>query len=260
MSPRVPALDALRGVLAVLVVVNHIAIAFGSSALEVPARVVVALFFAMSGYVLARAWDGQYLRFVIRRMIRLWPLHAACVTAGSLLLLESPPLGELVWWPGFWVDTMRLVNVPSWSVFVEAAATPVLPLMFLAARRGRVAALGVTAACALLIPASGYASSMFFFAIGVAGSSFPIRWPASAPRSLLWLGQISYSLYLSHAVVIRAVGPGLAVALVVPCALLVWRWIERPSIELSREAAAWCDRARLSDGPMAGGLLPGQKP
>lgn len=67
------------------------------------------------------------------------------------------------------------------------------------------------------------------------------------PRPLLWLGTISYSVYLVHPLVLRAVPQWgdhrawsaltwMAVTIVVGA--LSYRWIERPGIELGRRVAA----------------------
>jgi peptidoglycan/LPS O-acetylase OafA/YrhL len=74
---------------------------------------------------------------------------------------------------------------------------------------------------------------VLFMAAGVAASTFPLRLPQDVPAPLLWLGRVSYSLYLSHAVVLAALGP-LGVVLVLPVAWALWWAVERPSILWSR--------------------------
>ncbi|RPI08249.1 MAG: acyltransferase, partial [Actinobacteria bacterium] len=66
------------------------------------------------------------------------------------------------------------------------------------------------------------------------------------PKVLVWLGAISYSLYLWHALVLRAISPTayrpltfavwLAAAIVVSA--LSYRWIEQPFIRMGRSIAA----------------------
>jgi peptidoglycan/LPS O-acetylase OafA/YrhL len=82
-SARFEALDALRGVCALLVVLFHIPIyhAFKDVAAFANLQFCVDMFFALSGFVLCHAY-GQRLnhgaegvRFTVMRFARLWPLH-----------------------------------------------------------------------------------------------------------------------------------------------------------------------------------------
>ncbi|GAA5478154.1 hypothetical protein Hhel01_01652 [Haloferula helveola] len=70
-------------------------------------------------------------------------------------------------------------------------------------------------------------------------------------RPLVFLGAISYSLYLFHAVILKALVTlaaeefplGIVLLCVVPVALVAaaasWRWIEVPSIRLGKSISAW---------------------
>lgn len=100
-------------------------------------------------------------------------------------------------------------------------------------------------------------------------ASFLIGWVVLAAAPLLppspfarvlsarwcgYLGRISYSLYLTHVVVLLGIGAALGNSLSVPLILLVatpiigivaWsshRWIEQPSIQLGRTLAARISR------------------
>ncbi len=82
-SVRFEALDALRGVCALLVVLFHIPIyhAFKDAGSFANLQFCVDMFFALSGFVLCHAY-GQRLhhgadgvRFAVTRFARLWPLH-----------------------------------------------------------------------------------------------------------------------------------------------------------------------------------------
>ena len=60
----------------------------------------VMAFFAMSGFVLARAYDGRPLAFVVRRVIRLWPLYAVCMVVGYAIIPHRlPSAAVMVWYP-----------------------------------------------------------------------------------------------------------------------------------------------------------------
>ncbi len=237
---RLPALDAARGVLAMVVMCSHVGVGFGWQGMDLAALVCVLLFFTMSGFVLARAYDGRPLTFMARRMVRLWPLYAVCVLAGHLAYRTLPHPGEFcfAWGPNFylWVDP------PAWSLRYEVWATPAFPLLFVLART-RVWLCWALVAAAIL--ATGLVDFRFMFAAAmIAGVAL---WPlrpnlrVRTGRSVLWLGKISYSLYLTHWIVLTAArqvgGPWAALAcapLAVCVAWVAWWGVERPSVLLSR--------------------------
>jgi peptidoglycan/LPS O-acetylase OafA/YrhL len=207
---------------------------------------VVAAFWAISGYVLAPAYDGRYVAFIVRRVVRLCPVFAVCTCLGGLIAQRWPSPGELLWWPPTLAHGSEgLLDPPSWSLYVEIFATPLLPAMFWAARHpARLAVAGALAVAAVVVwPFVGAPSACFV--AGVAATRLPISWPRRVPRPLLALGDVSYSLYLSHFLVIvlfanalgRA-GPTLSLLAIPGAAWLVWRMVERPSILLSRAAGA----------------------
>jgi peptidoglycan/LPS O-acetylase OafA/YrhL len=88
-------LDGMRGVAAIAVVMFHAASFFG--ALRPPsAYLAVDFFFALSGFVLGYAYDRRLaggmsaVNFMLRRLIRLYPLYIAgtCLTfVASLIAL-----------------------------------------------------------------------------------------------------------------------------------------------------------------------------
>ncbi len=96
---RFEALDALRGVCALLVVLFHIPIyhALRDVGAFANLQFCVDMFFALSGFVLCHAYgrrlnDGaDGVRFMAMRFARLWPLHI--VMLALFVLLE---LGKLV--------------------------------------------------------------------------------------------------------------------------------------------------------------------
>jgi peptidoglycan/LPS O-acetylase OafA/YrhL len=239
-AARIPELDAARGVLAAVVVCSHVCVAFGSTCMDVPALAAVLLFFVMSGFVLARAYDGKPFTFMARRLVRLWPLYAACVLAGHIVAGTVPPLREFAmsWGNNFylWVDP------PAWSLRYEVWAIPAFPLLFLAARRSPWAC---PALAGLAFLAMALVDFRFMFAgaliAGVASASLNPRFSMNIPAAALWLGKISYSLYLTHWIVFAAArqvagawGVLAALPLAVAIAWAAWWSVERPSVALSR--------------------------
>jgi len=134
-------LDALRGVAALAVVLYHLPI----GALAPRGYLAVDLFFLMSGFVVANAYEGRLLadwgvgRFLSARLKRLWPLYAVGIFFGALCYRIAEAIGPangihvpqlptmsvlalnlffLPWngmaqWPSF------PFNSPSWSLSVE---------------------------------------------------------------------------------------------------------------------------------------------
>lgn len=136
---RYIALDAVRGVCAVLVVLMHSSLLSGRE-LAPSAFVVVDLFFMMSGFVIANAYDdrlqgGAFLQsFMLRRLARLFPMwalgmaiafvgvfpfalhngHASRLVLDNVLNVFFLPLLD----GGYLFPT----NVPGWSLFYELVA------------------------------------------------------------------------------------------------------------------------------------------
>lgn len=135
MVSRLRALDALRGVLAAFVVFAHVGYQWGLQwPLEI-APLCVLIFFGMSGFVLCRAYDDRYLAFLARRAVRLYPVWWLCLAVAAALLQRAPTLAEVVLWPSTLAAGLPgLADPPSWSLVVEIAATPFLPVAFWAVR------------------------------------------------------------------------------------------------------------------------------
>ena len=254
---RIPFLDAIRGILASVVVAHHILMWEGLNVLDGVAALAVCCFFILSGYVLARGYDGNVLAFFVRRFIRLWPVYAVCLTSGYLLYGDSPTWQELIWWPTPRLQSLAKIDLPAWTLYIEAWATPLLPVLVWIARWNRIATLAVATSLfvvSLFMMDGIYVSIVYFafFAIGIACSQFELSLPDTAPPLALWLGRIGYSLFLSHWVVLTgllmvlgrwAVLPAVPAIFVV--ALGVWWAIERPSIRVSRQVGATFRRLKI---------------
>ena len=212
-APRLDALTGLRGMAAWLVVLFHARLLLTgwlpAPILDVASYgfLAVDLFFMMSGFVMwlnygAALRDGGLRaapRFWWRRVARIWPLHAAILTAmagfAALLLITQRdmtgyPLAELPMhfvlvqnW-GF-TDALSW-NHPAWSISTEMGAYLLFPFLVLAARwetmRPMALALLIIAAAGLLhlwfamagepslcgqIPRLGLVRCVIEFAIGV---------------------------------------------------------------------------------------------
>ena len=238
---RVAPIDGLRGLLAVVVLAWHAFGPLGATWLLLPANFAVLTFFALSGYVLTRGWNGRYGVFLLRRFVRLWPVYALCLGVGYCIAGIHPVWTEFLWYPLIGADTKPFIDPPVWSLFLEAWAMPFMPLIVWAGARTPMRAALCSAA---LILAGLFAPQLFVGALFIAGA-FLARWrfrnrllETTVPQ---WLGRISYSLYLTHWLVLqvatRTFGPWggvAAIPAIFVVAWAVWWGVERPSIWASR--------------------------
>jgi peptidoglycan/LPS O-acetylase OafA/YrhL len=136
-------LDALRGVAALMVVLFHGAGLIGAP-LSAGGYLAVDLFFALSGFVIAHAYEKRLRegmtvrRFYVMRMVRFWPLYALGLViglAGSIGLILTnndyamrPAALGLTLLLGFALlpapqaarnYQLFPLNIPSWSLFME---------------------------------------------------------------------------------------------------------------------------------------------
>ena len=132
---RYEALDGLRGVAAVGVMLYHIGSWTGRPWLVPHGYLAVDFFFCLSGFVLAHAYGKReigWLGFMRQRLVRLWPLIALTMLGGAFVIIqhrEAVPgwlaLGLLMI-PRVWVDDNGFsplfpLNPPAWSLFFELA-------------------------------------------------------------------------------------------------------------------------------------------
>ena len=167
------ALTGLRGAAALIVCVHHLVLHIGAApspalapaaAFALRGYLMVDLFFVLSGFVMALAYEGwfaggfdaeSYARFLWRRFARLWPLHAFLV----LVLLLAQALNGHVWvWWRMMVANFAMIqawgvsktlNIPSWSLSTEWGAYSLFPLLSWFALRGRPARAVATTVVAL---------------------------------------------------------------------------------------------------------------
>lgn len=169
---RLYALDGLRGLLALMVVISHVAALAWAGVGNAPdplTRVgfllgpsAVDAFFVLSGIVVSRSLEARprpYLTYLSGRMRRLLPLGvvglalspiiralAPSIDGGLVSELLSQPLDDD--WPG--ILTLGLIpydanhlNPPLWSLIVEQHVAMLMPLLLLVAQRGLWAGLGL---------------------------------------------------------------------------------------------------------------------
>ena len=237
---RIVALDGLRGVLACMVLMHHVAQRLGSELLSMPAGIAVLLFFVMSGSVLSRAYDGRYLLFLARRVLRLWPVYGACLLFGYAVAHVSPEFRAFIWYPPMPPGILE-ANLPAWSLWVEAWAALFMPVIAWFAGGSLVRAAAILPLALLAMRYSWLIFPITFLFGGVL-ARWTLRCGLLERPMPQWLGKLSYSLYLSHWPVLLASWELVGIAGVicgVPVALglawLIWKYIERPSIALSRK-------------------------
>ena len=133
-------LNALRGMAALAVMLSHSAQLTGQS-LVPRGYLAVDLFFCLSGFVIAHAYDQRLatglrpVTFLKLRVIRLYPLYLLGLGIGGAVaiaaILLAPPasltVGEwlaaagfgLVFLPVWFATALYPLNVPSWSLLFE---------------------------------------------------------------------------------------------------------------------------------------------
>jgi peptidoglycan/LPS O-acetylase OafA/YrhL len=203
----VPALDGLRGLAVLIVLLSHLANAglpvFPGLSMAGTGKSGVYLFFVLSAFLLTRLllarplahWrrPSLWLDYVLRRVLRIWPLYLVVLSASVALFVS----GLAPWWP-YLIDPasflrhvlLREGTSVLWSVPVEFHYYLWLPLvagLFALARRGRAPAamVGLVAACLVAIamwvwpPDAAEVNDvrlgpyLSLFIVGAAAASFP---------------------------------------------------------------------------------------
>lgn len=198
---RFEALDSLRGVCAILVVMFHMPVAshWRDWGLIQHGYLFVDYFFVLSGFVIAHAY-GQRLktprdsgRFMVRRLGRVWPLHAVVLAAFVALELvrlwtrfdgATPFTGdrsvEAIFTNLMLIQALNIHphltwNGPSWTLSVEVACYVVFAgLLLLAPRLWRWigAALAVVGAVMVLLFARRWMNTTYDLAFPRAAYGF----------------------------------------------------------------------------------------
>lgn len=172
---HLPALDTVRGLGALAVLTTHVAFWAGAytdlglwGVVLARLDVGVAVFFVLSGFLLARPWlaaadrgdaPPRTGRYLWHRVLRIFPLYAVTVAVALTFVSQQPPAG-----PRQWLTTMLLLDtyvtdtLPAgltqmWSLAVEVAFYLLLPLLMVLAlgRRRRGRGLPVARCSAVLV-------------------------------------------------------------------------------------------------------------
>ena len=181
---RYVALDLMRGLAAIAVLLFHIGYMLGplSSAMD-KGYLAVDFFFVLSGFVIAANYHAtvrpslSWLEFLSARIARLWPLFALTTLLGSIVvtmklgrdagyfdaagILSTLALNSAML-PSFFavygIDRLFIFNGASWSVFFELA----INLVFFATLRGlslkRLLGLAAVFGGVLLVVAQAHGS------------------------------------------------------------------------------------------------------
>lgn len=243
-SPRLATLDGLRGVLVCVMIAAHLPLMLGNTAFNGVSQACVKALFCLSGLVLSRSYDGRYGIFLLRRVVRLWPVYAVGMLLGAAAIGRWPVASVMVWFIGWDSATIRTAlqpNPPIWALCIYAWMMLLLPAVALFARGGawRILLLPPAwAACAIADWHFGWAG---WFMLGAWLSRFEPRFAPLETPVPQWLGQVGYSLFLVHWPLLTALlasfgAPGLALGVVAlpVLAWVVWRFVERPSLAASR--------------------------
>lgn len=154
LSPRFPALDSARAIGALAVLTTHTAFwagAYTSHGIwgSVLARldVGVAIFFVLSGFLLARPWLARHDaglpapgvgRYFWKRILRIYPVYLITVVIALTLIHQPEPIGWERWLSNvFLVDIYLHFGLPAgltqmWSLATEVAFYLLLPALMLA--------------------------------------------------------------------------------------------------------------------------------
>ena len=148
------ALDAARGIAALIVVLYHLPVSFRGN-LFGSGDLAVDFFFALSGFVLAHAYLGKLIsgkmsfrNFVVARLIRLYPLYALSLMLTIAILIGMNFLGLPLPWTGVallgklpfaalmlpspsldWHAYLFPFTIAAWSIFLELAVNIVFALI-----------------------------------------------------------------------------------------------------------------------------------
>ncbi|CAN5239844.1 acyltransferase [soil metagenome] len=181
---RFDVLDALRGLCALLVVFFHLPVSSHLHPLPLfrHGYLFVDFFFVLSGFVIAHAYGGRLVSvkdvgpFIVKRIGRVWPLHAVMLTAFIGLELcrlwfhfdSATPFArdrsvEAIFTNLFLIQAFDLHayqtwNGPAWSISVEMGAYLLFAaVMVIAPKRFTAVSLMLVVVGAVVVLAASYA-------------------------------------------------------------------------------------------------------
>ena len=222
---HLPALDGLRGVAAIGVMVWHVAQMHAFGLADSPLYLAVDFFFLLSGYVVARAYDARLgadmtaLDFAARRFARLYPMlfvgivmgamffvgrqlqiHSGLARVGALLAA----LSLLMIPAGLFVGALPfLMNPPVWSLFFEILANVIYAtrLRKITRKAGAVLLIVTFAALTACGFASGGISHLgdeggWRFVGGIARVAFPFTAGVALSRSRRFAQHVRLSFWV----------------------------------------------------------------
>ena len=255
---RILEFDAIRGLAALAIIVNHIW--FPS---VVPLTAGVYLFFVLSGFLITSIIiknlhkPNFLIAFYGRRSLRIWPIYYIALIVVIIFNFISPGPEPLEGLPYFLTYTQNIqeywfgIAPPfihgfqhTWTLAIEENFYLFWPLLIYVFGPLAILSLGtpVWAASFKL-----FSINVFFFAtVGLinlhagAWCLKPLRWPA-----LVYLGEISYGLYLYHYIILCSARILMESAGIQPAwwnnlalfaaslctAACSWKWIESPILK-----------------------------
>lgn len=178
-------LDAMRGVAAISVMLYHFSPFISDGKVLPSSYLAVDLFFLLSGFVIAHAYDRKietgmgFGSFLLIRLIRLYPLYLAGTLLGAFYLLiknrlmpgEYMPMSDIalmlttgmLFIPlvGDAYHTIFPLNPASWSLFFELLVNIAYVLMFFVLSKRVLVAL-IAGSLALLVIAAMLAGTLDF--------------------------------------------------------------------------------------------------
>jgi len=174
MKTRIPALDGVRGLALLLVVLYHVVIFGRVPAVSLPERLIegialqswigVDLFFVLSGFLITgillrtRGTEHYYRNFMMRRVLRIFPLYYLFIALFFLVLpvlfpwhTELQKLPPLQAWYWFYIPNVRIFlqgdwyatyAEHTWSLAIEEQFYLVWPLVVMLAGPKRLLWIG----------------------------------------------------------------------------------------------------------------------
>ena len=118
------------------------------------------------------------------------------VVGYAVLAHRLPSVAVMMWFPLPPARTALEVDPAAWSLYYEVRMTSFFPILFWISRQSRILSLLTVLLAFALMFLDARAFSLIFFTGGVAASRFESASRLSCPALMLWLGKISFSLYL----------------------------------------------------------------